>query len=141
MRQSPGTGNSKCHRYTAHAPAEPAVAKQPAAAKTAEPPAAPAAKADKPVETKAEAAPQPTAAKVTLPASVTAATFKSHWQEILDMLAKQSRSAWAVAFTTKVLDYQDEVLTLLFQSEKDVEAFKGSQGAAEVLRQVIFDTV
>ena len=72
-------------------------------------------------------------------ASLTAASFKSGWQGILDSLAKQSRSAWAVAFTTKVLDYQDEVLTLLFQSQKDVEAFKGSQGAAEVLRQVIFE--
>lgn len=72
-------------------------------------------------------------------ASLTAASFKSGWQGILDSLAKQSRSAWAVAFTTKVLDYQDEVLTLLFQSQKDVDAFKGSQGAAEVLRQVIFE--
>ena len=42
-----------------------------------------------------------------------------------------------MAFTTKVIDYQDDVLTLLFQSQNDVDAFKGSQGAAEVLRQVI----
>jgi DNA polymerase III subunit gamma/tau len=67
--------------------------------------------------------------------------FKASWQQILDTLAKQSRSAWAVAFTTKVLDYNNEVLTLLFQSQKDVELFKGSQGAAEVLRQVIFEIV
>ena len=71
--------------------------------------------------------------------NLTAASFKSGWQGILDSLAKQSRSAWAVAFTTKVLDYQDEVLTLLFQSQRDVDAFKGSQGASEVLRQVIFE--
>jgi DNA polymerase-3 subunit gamma/tau len=71
--------------------------------------------------------------------TLTTAGFKSGWQGILDALSKQSRSAWAVAFTTKVLDYQDEVLTLLFQSQKDVDAFKGSQGASEVLRQVIFE--
>ena len=72
--------------------------------------------------------------------TITVATFKNGWQDILNSLAKQSRSAWAVAFTTKVLDYQDEVLTLLFQSQKDVDAFKNSQGASEVLRQVILET-
>ncbi len=65
------------------------------------------------------------------------ASFKSGWQDILDALAKKSRSAWAVAFTTKVLDFEGDVLTLLFQSQRDVDAFKTSQGASEVLRTVI----
>ncbi len=73
------------------------------------------------------------------PAEVSAAYFKANWQIILDTLAKQSRSAWAVAFTSKVIDYNDEVLTLLFQSQKDVEAFRNAGGAAEVLRSVIRD--
>lgn len=73
------------------------------------------------------------------PAEVSAAYFKANWQTILDTLAKQSRSAWAVAFTSKVIDYNDEVLTLLFQSQKDVEAFRNAGGAAEVLRSVIRD--
>lgn len=73
------------------------------------------------------------------PAEVSAAFFKANWQIILDTLAKQSRSAWAVAFTSKVIDYNDEVLTLLFQSQKDVEAFRNAGGAAEVLRSVIRD--
>ena len=73
------------------------------------------------------------------PAEVSAAFFKANWQIILDTLAKQSRSAWAVAFTSKVIDYKDEVLTLLFQSQKDVEAFRNAGGAAEVLRSVIRD--
>jgi hypothetical protein len=80
---------------------------------------------------------------VVAPASAkaaSAANIKGDWQDLLDALAKVSRSAWAVAFTTKVLDYQDEVLTLLFQSQKDVEAFKNAAGASEVLRQLIFDT-
>ena len=68
---------------------------------------------------------------------ITTATVKAAWPMILETLAKQSRSAWAVAFTTKVIDFKDEVLTLLFQSQNDVDAFKSSQGAAEVLRQVI----
>ena len=109
---------------------------------------APAAKAPEPVKAqtpigKTEPAPTPvedkTEAIPVAKASLepTTQSFKSNWQSILDALAKKSRSAWAVAFTTKVLDYEDEVLTLLFQSQKDVEAFKNSNGAAEVLRSVI----
>ncbi len=65
--------------------------------------------------------------------------FQANWSAILDSVAQVSRPAWAAAFTSKVLDYADGVLTLLFQSEKDVESFKNSGGAAEVLRQVIFE--
>ncbi len=122
----------------------PAVVRQPMAQPVEEKPLF----ASKPVKSpepqpKTEATVVATPAAQTKPVAgnVTAATFKSGWQDILDALAKQSRSAWAVAFTTKVLDYQDEVLTLLFQSQKDVDAFKNSQGAAEVLRQVIRDTL
>jgi len=89
---------------------------------------------EKPKATK-ESKPEPVAA----PATVTASFFRSNWQLILDNLATQSRSAWAVAFTSKVVDYDNEVLTLLFPSQNDVEAFKNSGGAAEVLRQVIRD--
>ncbi len=96
----------------------------------------PAAKpeAAKPQEKKSQAE-KPT--QKTSPADVSAAYFKANWQIILENLAKQSRSAWAVAFTSKVVDYNDEVLTLLFQSQKDVEAFRNAGGAAEVLRSVI----
>jgi DNA polymerase-3 subunit gamma/tau len=104
-------------------PAEPA--------KVAAPVKAPAAK----VEVAAEVAtpkPEPVAQ-----GPLNTASFKSGWQDILDALAKKSRSAWAVAFTTKVLDFEGDVLTLLFQSQRDVDAFKTSQGASEVLRTVI----
>ena len=113
---------------------EPTVAKQPAApaqpVKVAEPVApAPAAKVEvAPVVTKPAAAPA---------GPMNTAAFKNGWQDILDALAKKSRSAWAVAFTTKVLDFEGDVLTLLFQSQRDVDTFKTSQGASEVLRTVI----
>ena len=106
---------------------------------------APAQPAQKPVEPAPAAAPAAVpstpAARPKVVADLSTAGFKASWEAILGSLAKQSRSAWAVAFTTKVLDYSDEVLTLLFQSEKDVEVFKNSQGAAEVLRQVIFESM
>jgi len=88
---------------------------------------------------KVEAAPEPVAKKPepVQAGPLTTASFKNGWQDILDALAKKSRSAWAVAFTTKVLDFEEDVLTLLFQSQRDVDAFKTSQGASEVLRTVI----
>jgi DNA polymerase III subunit gamma/tau len=123
--------------------AEPATPIKPAAAK-----AAPAA--EKPVATEPEAVAAPKVAEVVddkteaievqpVKALVdpTTNSFKANWQNILDVLSKKSRSAWAVAFTTKVLDYEGDVLTLLFQSQKDVDAFKNSNGASEVLRTVI----
>ena len=109
----------------------------PAPVKTAAPvEAAPPAKAP---AVKVEAAPEPAAKKPEPVAQgpLNTASFKSGWQDILDALAKKSRSAWAVAFTTKVLDFEGDVLTLLFQSQRDVDAFKISQGASEVLRTVI----
>jgi DNA polymerase III subunit gamma/tau len=118
------------------APAQkPAVKTEPAAAPIVEkPPVVEAPKVEPQVSDKTEAiAVQPQKAAI----EPTTASFKSNWQNILDVLSKKSRSAWAVAFTTKVLDYQDDVLTLLFQSQKDVDAFKNASGASEVLRTVI----
>ena len=122
---------------------EPATPIKPPAAKAApatekpvakEPEIVAAPKVEEVVEDKTEAIEvQPAAAKV----EPTTTSFKANWQNILDVLSKKSRSAWAVAFTTKVLDYEGDVLTLLFQSQKDVDAFKNSNGASEVLRTVI----
>lgn len=104
---------------------------------------APVATKSKPVEPKVENVKaekpksQPKTEAPSAPAEISASYFKANWQIILDQLAKQSRSAWAVAFTSKVIDYDNEVLTLLFQSQKDVDAFKNAGGAAEVLRSVV----
>jgi DNA polymerase-3 subunit gamma/tau len=119
----------------AKAAAKPAASKpdEPAAPTPPTEPAAPTPPTEPAAPTEPEAAPAP-------PKAASAANIKGDWQELLEALAKVSRSAWAVAFTTKVLDYQDEVLTLLFQSQKDVEAFKNAAGASEVLRQLIFET-
>lgn len=128
-----------CARVLAPAIEAPVIRKaQPAVANVTSEAAAPAAK---PTQSPAApvAAPAPVQKPVAAAAEASTSGFKNGWGEILDALAKKSRSAWAVAFTTKVLDYQDEVLTLLFQSQRDVDAFKNSQGASEVLRTVIKD--
>ena len=111
------------------------VKSEPAKAKPKEPEAKPEQEVAKEPKVAKAKEPEPVAA----PAEVTASFFRSNWQLILENLATQSRSAWAVAFTSKVVDYENEVLTLLFPSQNDVEAFKNSGGAAEVLRQVIRD--
>jgi DNA polymerase III subunit gamma/tau len=125
--KTPGTAAATAKKAAATAAPEAVVA----------PPAPPAAAKPKATE-KLAAAPAPESASAHKP--INASLIKADWQDLLDSLAKVSRSAWAVAFTTKVLDFEGDVLTLLFQSQKDVDAFKNAAGAAEVLRQLIFDT-
>jgi len=152
IHQEPVAAVAATSATTVKTPVAPAKTKisAPAAPPTPATPATPDKKEAKPAATKpvapaAEESPEPEAKSVitapkqpVVPAQdITTATVKSAWPMILETLAKQSRSAWAVAFTTKVIDFKDEVLTLLFQSQNDVDAFKSSQGAAEVLRQVI----
>jgi DNA polymerase-3 subunit gamma/tau len=98
-------------------------------------------KAPEPVEKQAEVKTSPKQTKVSEqdPSAYSAQDFKNNWDEVLERLAKSSRSAWAVAFTTKVVEYQDGVLTLLFQSNNDVENFKKAGNASELLRQQIFE--
>jgi len=63
--------------------------------------------------------------------------FESNWTAILDTLAARSRASWAVAFTTKFIDFDDKFLTLEFPSEQDFHHFKHTGSAANDLRDVI----
>jgi DNA polymerase-3 subunit gamma/tau len=94
-------------------------------------------------ETKAPAEPVQTAEPVTqYPAPVgqlDTAQFKDAWAEILNRVNKASKSAWMVAFSLTVVDYTDDILTLKFLSQKDLESFKNASGASDVLRKAIAD--
>ncbi len=99
------------------------------------------------VQTKAAAAP---VAEAPAPAAIPAAApigalttqqFKDSWAEILSLVNKASKSAWMIAFTLSVVDYTDNVLTLKFLSQKDLETLKSSAGASDVLRKAIFDVL
>lgn len=46
-----------------------------------------------------------------------------------------------VAFSLSVVDFSDEVLTLKFLSQKDLESFKNSNGASDILRTAILDVL
>ena len=113
------------------APVAPATKAAPAAAKaeSAKPATAPAAAAP--------AAPAPAAA-VSIP-ELTTEAFRDSWQAILSRVEKASKSAWIVAYTLKVVEFAEGVLTLRFMSQSDLETFKTSGQAPDVLRKAITD--
>ena len=118
------------------APAAPATNAAPAAAKVepAKPTTAPAA-----------AAPAAPAVSVAAPAAavsipeLTTEAFRDSWQAILSRVEKASKSAWIVAYTLKVVEFSEGVLTLRFMSQSDLETFKTSGQAPDVLRKAIND--
>ena len=73
-------------------------------------------------------------------ASIPAVTFnqlQKSWAEILTAVNKISKTAWMVAFTLTVVDFDGDVLTLRFASQKDLDAFKTAGGGADALRKAI----
>lgn len=71
--------------------------------------------------------------------NLTTQHFKDVWKDILAIVNKKSKSAWMVAFALQVIDFDanDNVLTLQFSSPRDLENFKGTSNATEVLRSAI----
>jgi DNA polymerase-3 subunit gamma/tau len=102
-------------------------------------PAAPATNAA-PAAAKAESAKPATApaAAVSIP-ELTTEAFRDSWQAILSRVEKASKSAWIVAYTLKVVEFAEGVLTLRFMSQSDLETFKTSGQAPDVLRKAITD--
>ena len=63
------------------------------------------------------------------------------WSDVLSKVNKQSKSAWMVAFSLTVVDFADEILTLKFLSQNDLDAFKNASGASDILRKAIADVL
>ena len=104
----------------------------------AAPKVAPAApRAETPQPAKAAAAPVAKAAAGSVPA-VTQKVLMSAWAEIIGQVKKESRAAWMVAFTLTVMDLTDDVLTLKFLSQKDLDSFKADSRSTDALRKAIF---
>lgn len=75
-------------------------------------------------------------------AGISLQRMKDTWPEILEVVQKAKMTAWLVAYTAQVRALQDDVLTLSFPSQNDVESFKmpgtaGQPGVSEYLRQAI----
>jgi DNA polymerase-3 subunit gamma/tau len=99
-------------------------------------PAAPRAETPQPAKT-AAAAPVAKAAAGAVPA-VTKQALMNAWPEIIGQVKKESRAAWMVAFTLTVMDLTDDVLTLKFLSQKDLDSFKADSRSTDALRKAIF---
>jgi len=131
----------------------------PAAATPAPAPAAAAAAHDTAPQTAASpshtapqtvASPSPAASPVPPPPPVvpegpiTLAHVRDAWPEILQRLEPLSRSSWMIATVATPVAFADDVLTLSFQSQGDVAAFKklaGGKGPSEDLRGAIRDVL
>jgi DNA polymerase III subunit gamma/tau len=92
-----------------------------------------AAAPEKPV-----AAAQVTSAPV---GAVTLNQVRDAWSDVLSKVNKQSKSAWMVAFSLTVVDFSNEILTLKFLSQNDLDAFKNASGASDILRKAIFEVL
>jgi DNA polymerase-3 subunit gamma/tau len=96
-----------------------------------------APRVETPQPAKAVAAPVAKAAAGSVPA-VTQQVLMSAWAEIIGQVKKESRAAWMVAFTLTVMDLTDDVLTLKFLSQKDLDSFKADSRSTDALRKAIF---
>ena len=120
-------------------PAAPA-ATPPSSAPAASAPAASAPAASAPAAS-APAASAPVAPAPTPPAGpISIGQVRDAWPEVLQQLEPVSRSSWMLATAATPVAFQDDVLTLVFQSQADVAAFKklaGGKGPSEDLRGAI----
>jgi DNA polymerase-3 subunit gamma/tau len=96
-----------------------------------------APKAATPQPAKAAAAPVAKSAASSIPA-VSQQVLMNAWPEIIGQVKKESRAAWMVAFTLTVMDLSDDVLTLKFLSQKDLDSFKADSRSTDALRKAIF---
>ena len=111
--------------------AEPTADSVPEASVPAAPPAA------------APASPAPAEPVVVAPAApITFGQLRDAWDEVLQQLADQHRTAWMLVANTTPIDLKDgDVLLLGFQSDADVQRFRESQAGkpsvADLLRTAI----
>jgi DNA polymerase-3 subunit gamma/tau len=99
-------------------------------------PAAPRTETPQPAKA-APAAPVAKPVAGSVPA-VTQQVLMNAWPEIIGQVKKESRAAWMVAFTLTVMDLSDDVLTLKFLSQKDLDSFKSDSRSTDALRKAIF---
>ncbi|MDI2098821.1 DNA polymerase III subunit gamma and tau [Ruicaihuangia caeni] len=76
---------------------------------------------------------------------VTVQQVRDTWPQVLERVQKVKRSAWAVVFNAQPRDLVDDVLTLSFPNQADVDSFRkpetAGEGVSEILRRAIFDAL
>lgn len=125
---------------TSASPVNPATSAAPAPAATTPSPAAPQPAA----ASSLAASPVPPPPPVVPEGPITLTHVRDAWPEILQRLEPLSRSSWMIATVATPVAFADDVLTLSFQSQGDVAAFKklaGGKGPSEDLRGAIRDVL
>ena len=155
QRAAPGAEAAPARPAAAEPPAaeqpaaEQSAAERPAPERPAPPSARPPSGPERPPHL--EAAPREPDAPATsaaAPAPAAAGTvslqqLRDAWPEILDVVQGIKRGSWMVVYTStpRAYDSANEVLTLSFPSDNDVQSFRQTQGAGESvsehLRQAI----
>ena len=72
-------------------------------------------------------------------AAITAVELREAWPDVLSAVNKLSKQAWMIAFTLTVVDFHEDVLTLRFATQRDLDLFKTPQGGSDAVRKAIFD--
>ena len=102
-------------------------------------PSSSSAPATTPITTVQET-PAPAAPAAASPISaVTSVELREAWPDVLAAVNKISKQAWMIAFTLTVVDFADDVLTLRFATQRDLDVFKTPQGGSDAVRKAIFD--
>jgi DNA polymerase-3 subunit gamma/tau len=63
------------------------------------------------------------------------------WPAVLDAVQKHNRMAWIVCVTAQVRELDDEVLTLVFPSEKDAASFRPQRGVPGGVHEILRDSI
>ena len=70
-------------------------------------------------------------------ASVDTAVVQAAWPKIVAEVSAVSKPAWVLVSQLHPLNFEADVLTLEFESQAEVDAFKNSRGAPDTLRSAI----
>lgn len=106
--------------------------------------AAPAAEVDPEPAVMISKAPEPVKVEASIPkveavvaTSVDADALTAAWPKIVAEVSSVSKPAWVLVSQLQPIDFVDDVLTIQFASQVDVDAFKNSRGAPDTLRGAI----
>ncbi len=91
--------------------------------------------------TKPEPAPEPAPAPVIPSGPVGTKQLLEVWPAVLDAVQKSNRMAWIVCVTAQVRELNDEVLTLVFPSEKDAASFRPQPGVPGGVHEILRDAI
>jgi DNA polymerase III subunit gamma/tau len=136
-----GVASSESQGPASSAPTTAPVASSSTPARSKEPPSKDSLVSSPPVAKEPQIASSTSAASNSAISGVTTQSMIDAWPEILSQVKSESKSAWVVAFTLTVIDVTENVLTLKFLSQKDLDSFKSDNKATDALRKAIFSVL